>query len=181
MKLDHLVRPTSWKCWPIRLNCNGLLSFCSDKSRVNIFDLKSGSMYTRKYSVLNWAWLGTTWPVISLSPFLKEILIQTGCFRPSLIRLSGVPSASKDVQWVYQLNWGVFCALIRSIMDTIFTCFGLDYTWVLIAYLLDCAGISTSANDYYKNKALVDERIGHWNVNEKTRWRNWLCRFKVMK
>ncbi len=128
--LVHSVRPTSWKHWPMKLNSNGQLSFCVSKSWVKIFDLKSGSMYARKYSALNQAWLGMTWPVFSLAPFLKEILIQLGYFRPSLIRLSGVSSALKDIQWVYQVNWGVFCALTRSDIVTIFTFLVFYHAWV---------------------------------------------------
>jgi hypothetical protein len=52
-----------------------------------------------------------------------------------------MPSAPKDVQLVYQLNWGAFCTLMISDFVTIFTCLDLDHAWVLIAYLLlDCAG-----------------------------------------
>ncbi len=163
MSLVHLVRPVSWKHWPMMLNSNGLLPFCSTESWVKIFDLKSGSVYARKYSALNQAWLGATWPVISLAPFLKVILIQLGCFRPSLIRLSGVSSAPKDVQQVYQLKWGIFCALIRSDIVTIFTCLDLDHAWVLIAYLLDHAGISTSVNDYY-NSDVRSSRREVWSL-----------------
>ncbi len=95
----------------------------------------------RKYSAPNQAWLGMIRPVISLVPFLKEILIQSGCFRPSLIRLSGVPLAPKDIQRVYQLNWSKFYALIRSNIVTIFAFLDLYHAWVLIAYLLlDHAG-----------------------------------------
>ncbi len=118
--LVHSVRPTSWKHWPKRLNSNGPLSFCKSNSRVKIFDLKLGSVYARTYSTSNWAWLGTTWPVISLVPFLKETLIWLGCFKPSSISLSGVPLAPKDVQQVYQLNWDVFYALTRS--DIVMIC-----------------------------------------------------------
>ncbi len=121
MTLVHLVRPTSWKHWPMRLNSNGPSSFCVSNNQVKIFDLKLGSVYARKYSTLSQAWLGATWPVISLAPFSKEILIQSGYFRPSLITLSGVPSAPKDALQVYQLNWGVFWALTRSDILTIFT------------------------------------------------------------
>ncbi len=158
MMLVHSVRPTSWKHWPMRLNSNGPSSLCSAESQVKIFDLKSGSVYTRKYSVPNWAWLGATWPVNSLAPFLMNILIGPGCFRPSLIRLSGMPLALKDIQQVYQLNWGVFCTFIRSDIVTIFTCFDLDHTWVLISYLLDCARISTSVNDYYNSDVRSSKR-----------------------
>jgi hypothetical protein len=56
-----------------------------------------------------------------LGSFLKGVLIQLGCFKPSLIRLSGVPLTPKNVQHVYQLNWGVFCALTRSDILTIST------------------------------------------------------------
>jgi hypothetical protein len=48
------------------------------------------------------------------NPSLKEIYIQSGCFRPSLINLSDMPSAPKKVQQVYQLNWGFALALMRS-------------------------------------------------------------------
>jgi hypothetical protein len=44
----------------------------------------------------------------------------------------------------------------------------MDHAWVLIAYLLDHAGISTSANNYYKVMyALVEEQIGCWNILKK--------------
>ncbi len=117
-----------------------IVLFCIWKL-VKIFDLKLGSLCARKYSAPNWAWSGATWLVISLAPFSKEILIQTGCFRPSLIRLSGVPLAPKDVQQVNQLNWEVFGALTRSNIVKIFTFLDLDHAWVLIVYLpLDHAG-----------------------------------------
>ncbi len=140
MMLVHLVRPTPSKHWPMRLNSNGPLSICASKSWVKIFDLKSGSVYARKYSTPNQAWLGVKWLVNSLEVeslefFSNEILIQSGCFRPSSISLSGLPLAPKDVQLVYQLNWGVFCALIRSDIITIFTCLELDHLWVLVMYL----------------------------------------------
>ncbi len=54
-----------------------------------------------------------------------------------------VPSAPNDVQRVYQLNWGVFCALIRSDIVTILACLDLFHTWILVAYLLDRVGISS--------------------------------------
>ncbi len=167
--LVHLVRPTSWKHWPIRLNSVGPLSIWVSKSWVKIFDLKLGSMNTRMYSGPNHALSGATCLVISLAPFSKDILIQSCCFKPSLIRLSGVPLAPKEIQQVYQLNWGVCCALIRSRIVPILACLGLDHAWVLIVYLLDRAGISTSAKDYYNS----DKRssrwpwIGCWNVIKK--------------
>ncbi len=138
--LHFWCRPMPWKHWPMRLNSNGPLSFCTSNTQVKIFDLKLGSLYARKYSAPNQAWLGATWPVISLEFkflefFLKEILIQSDCFRPSLISLSGVPLAPKDIQQVYQLNWGVFCALSRYDIITICTCLDLDHAWILIAYL----------------------------------------------
>ncbi len=92
----------------------------------------------------------------------KGILKQSGCFKPSSIRLSGVPLAPKDVQQVYQLKWGVCCALIRFDIFTILASLGLDHTWVLIAYLLDHAGISTSSKDYYNSD---------WHSR---RWAAWL-------
>jgi hypothetical protein len=152
----------------MRLNSNGSSSFCSAKSQVKIFDLKSGSVYARKCSAPNQAWSGATWPVISLAPFSKEILTRSSCFRPSLIRLSGVPSAPKDIQQVYRLNWEVFCALIRSDIIAIFTCLDLDHAWVLITYLLDHAGISTSANDYYNIDVPSSKRVDRsWNMIKK--------------
>ncbi len=79
------------------------LSFRVSKSQVNIIDLKLRSVNARKeYSAPNCAWSGLTCPVISLAPFSKEILTQSGCFKPSLIRLYGIPLAPKDVQQVYQ-------------------------------------------------------------------------------
>ncbi len=66
MTLVHSVRPTPWKHWPIRLNSNRPSSFCASESWVEIFDLKLGSVYARKYSMPNQAWSGATWLVISL-------------------------------------------------------------------------------------------------------------------
>ncbi len=162
--LLHSVRPMSWKHWPIRLQSVGPSSFCVSESWVKIFDLKLGSVNARKYSDPNCAWLGATCPVISLAPSSKNILIQSDCFKPSSIRLFGVPSAPKEVQQVYQLSWGVPCALIRSDIVTILACLGLDHAWVLITYLLECAGISTSASakDYYNH------------VQRSSRWVDWL-------
>jgi hypothetical protein len=163
MMLVHLVRPTSWKHWPMSLNSNGPLTFWVSKSQINIFDWKSRSVYARKYSAPNQAWLGKTWPVISLTPFLKDILIRSRCFMPYLIRLSGVSLAPKDVQQVYQLKWGRFCALIRSDIVTIFTCLDLDHEWVLIAYLqLNCDGLLTSANNYYNSFGRSSRRAHRW-------------------
>ncbi len=143
MMFVHLVRLTSWKYWPIRLNSVRPLSFWISKSGVKIFYLKLGIVNARMYSAPNHAWSGVMCPVISLAPFATKFLIQSGCFKPSLMRLSGMPLAPKDVQQVYQLNWGVFCALMRSDIITILACLGMDHTWVLILYLLDCAGISS--------------------------------------
>jgi hypothetical protein len=92
------VRPTSWKHWPIRLNSIGLSSFLASESKVKIFTLKSGSMNVRNYLGPNHAWSGTRCCVMSSNPFLKEILIQSGCFRPSLINMSDMrllPRSSK--------------------------------------------------------------------------------------
>jgi hypothetical protein len=43
----------------------------------------------------------------TFDPFSKEILVQSGCFRPSLINLSDMPTVPREVQQVYQLNLGV--------------------------------------------------------------------------
>ncbi len=51
-----------------------------------------------------------------------------------------------SIQQVYQLNWGVFCALMGCNIVTIFVCLDLYYAWILIVSLLARAGISTSAN-----------------------------------
>jgi hypothetical protein len=64
-------------------------------------------MNAGKYLGPNHAWSSTICPVMSFDPFLKEILIQAGCFRPSLINLSDLPLAPREVQHVYQFNWGV--------------------------------------------------------------------------
>ncbi len=182
MMLVHSVRSTSSKHWPIRLNSNGPLSFWSGKSRVKIFDLKSGSLYAWRFSAPNWAWSGVMWPAISLALFLKEILIRSSYFRPSLIRLSGMPSASKDIQQVYQLNWGLFCTLIRSDMVMILICLGMDHAWVLIANFLDCAGISPQQRTIViVTNTPVDERISCWNIVEKSICRSWVCCCKVRK
>ncbi len=135
--LTHQVK----QCWTIVL--------------LSIFDLKSGSVNGRKYSGLNHAWSGAMCRVISLVPFSKESLIQSGCFRPSSMRFSGMPSAPKDVQQVYQLNWGVFCSLIRSDIIRILACLDLSHACNLVAYLLDCAGISPQQKT---------KRIGCWDV-----------------
>ncbi len=95
------------------------------ESQVKIFDLKLGSMNVRKYSGQNCDWSGKACPVISLAHFSKEILIQSGCFKSSLIKLSDVPSAPKEVQRVYQLNSGVCFALIRSDIVMILASLGL--------------------------------------------------------
>jgi hypothetical protein len=164
MTFVHLVRPTPWKHRPIRLNSAGPLPFWVSKRGVKIFDLKLGSVNARKYSALNWAWSGV-WPVFSLAPFLKEILIQLDCFKPFLIRLSGMPLAPKDIQQVYQLNWGVFCTLIRSDIVTILACLDLFHAWILIVYLVDHAGISPQQRTIIiVTNAPVDEQIGHWKV-----------------
>jgi hypothetical protein len=42
------------------VECNGPSAFCTFDNRVKIFDLKLGSVYARKYSVPNRAWLGAT-------------------------------------------------------------------------------------------------------------------------
>ncbi len=97
-----------------QFNSIGPSSFWASKSGVKIFNLKSGTVNMRKYLAPNCPWSGVMCPVISLAPFLKEILIRSGCFKPSLIRLSGVSLAPKDLQQVYQLNWGVFCAFVLS-------------------------------------------------------------------
>ncbi len=119
--LLHLVRPTSWKHWPMRLNTVG-----------------PSSVSRMKYLGSNRAWLGTTCLVISrrpcsvltiwhfkrlyvyslvsldcIDPSSKETLIQWGCSKSSLINLSGMPSAPREVLWVYQANWGVAWAFIR--------------------------------------------------------------------
>ncbi len=152
----HLVRPTSWKHQPIILNSNGPLSFCSCKGQVKVFDLKSGSVYARKYSAPNLAWLDAALTCNLLNSFLEGNLDTIGLFQAFFDQI--VPLAPKDFQRVYQLNWGVFCTLIRSDIVMFFTCFALNYVWVLIAYLLDCAGIWTSANDDYYS----DERSSRW-------------------
>ncbi len=132
---------------------------------VKIFELKLGSVNAR---TPNHAWSGAMCPVVSLAPFLKQILMWSGCFRPSSIRLSGMPSAPKEVQWVYQLNWGVFCALIRSDIVTILACFDLLHAWMLIACLLDCAGISPQQRTVIiVMDAPVDEQISHWTLIKK--------------
>ncbi len=120
----------SWKHWPIRLNSVGPSSFLASESQVKILNLKSWSMNTRKYLGLNHAWLGATCPVMSFIPFSKVILIWSGCFKPSLINLSGMPSAPKEVQQMYQLNWGVCWALIRTAWcKLIIHCTVQSYFW----------------------------------------------------
>ncbi len=168
MTLVHSVRPTPWKHWPMRLNSNGPLVFCASDSRVKIFDLKSGSVYTRKYSAPNKAWSGTTWPVISLEFeslefFSKEILIWSGCFKPSLISLFGVPSAPKDDQQVYQLNWGVFCALTRSDIITICTFLSCIMRWFDHVSTTSSCWKSIVANDYY-NSEIRSSRRADWGL-----------------
>ncbi len=125
MTLVHLVRPTSQKHWPKRLNSNGSLSFCVSDSQGKIFGLKLESLYAKRNSAPNQAWLSATWPVITLAPFSKETLIWLDYFRPSLISLSGMQSAPKDIQGVYQLNWGKFWASTISDIVTIFTLLAL--------------------------------------------------------
>jgi hypothetical protein len=76
--------------------------------------------------------------------------------------------APKDIQQVYQLNWGVFCALTRSDIVRILAYLGLDHMWVLIVYLLDRAGISSQQRAIIiVTDTTVDEWIGHWNMIEK--------------
>jgi hypothetical protein len=70
---------------------------------------------------------------------------------------------------VYQLNWGVFFTfIIRSDIITILACLDLFYAWILIAYLLDRAGILPQQRTIIiVTNSPVDERIGHWNVVNK--------------
>ncbi len=174
-----IYRPTSWKHSTISLSSVGPLSFWVSKSRVKTFDLKSGSVNVRKYSAPNRAWSGAMCPVIFLALFLEKIFIRWGCFKPSLIRLSGMPSAPKVFERMYQLNWGVFCALMRSDTVTILACLGLDHVWVLIVYLLDHAGISPQWRTIIiVMNAPVDERIGCWSII-KSNIRSWVCYCKV--
>ncbi len=99
----------------------------------------------------------------SLEFFLKEILIQSSCFKPSLISLSGVPLAPKDVQQVYQLNWGVFCALTRSDIVTICTFCLVQHVDLITYLLLARAGNQLQQTTIIIVKyALVEERIGGW-------------------
>ncbi len=128
--LVHSVSSTSWKWkhWPIRLSSVGPSSFLALESWVMIFNLKSRSVNTRKYLSPNHAWSGTVCPVWSFAPFSKEIMIWLGCFKPSLINLSGMPLAPREVQQVYQLNWGVTWAL--RISDIVLWK-GLDHVWLL--------------------------------------------------
>ncbi len=46
------------------------------------------------------------------------------------------------------MNWGVFCALIRSDIVTTLAYLDLKHVWIFIASLLDHAGISISAMGY---------------------------------
>jgi hypothetical protein len=79
-----------------------------------------------------------------------------------------MPLAPKDVQQVYQINWGVFCVLMRSDIITILACLGMDHAWVLIVYLLDHAGISfQQRTNIIVMNAPVDKQIGHWNMIKK--------------
>jgi hypothetical protein len=79
-----------------------------------------------------------------------------------LTRLSGVLLAPKDIQQVYQLNWGVFCTLTRSDIVRICTFLDLDHAWVLIVYLLlDHARLSASASNYY-NSVEHSSRRADW-------------------
>ncbi len=160
MTFVHLVRPTSWKYWTIRLNSVEPASFWVSKS------WKLRSVNARKYSGPNRAWSGVACPVIFLAPFSKEILIWSGCFKPYLIRLTGAPLAPKDVQQVYQLNRGVFCAWMRSDIVTILACIGLDHMQVLIAYLLDHTGIVSPQQRaiIIVTSTPIDEQISCWNV-----------------
>ncbi len=78
-------------------------------SNINYATMAPGSLFVvpvnaRVYPV---GVTAATWSR-TLAPFLEEILIRLGCFKPSPIRLSEVPSTPKDVQQVYQLNWGKF-------------------------------------------------------------------------
>jgi hypothetical protein len=96
-----------------------------------------------------------------------------GCFRPSLISLSGTPSAPKEVQQVYQLNWGLFCTSTRSDIVTICTCLDLDQD------LLDRAGISTLANNYYNSEVRSSRRADQGlEYKLKARYRSWVCCFE---
>ena len=123
-------------------------SFLSSECWVKIFDKKAGSMNTRKFLGPNCAWLGVTCPVMSFNPFSKEILIRSGSFRHSLNNLSGLPSAPREVQRVYQLNWGVTWALMRS---NIVRKKGCLHVWVLMLGLLDHAGLQMPVQDYYNS------------------------------
>ncbi len=139
------------------------LSFCKSNSWVKIFDLKSGSVYARKYSAPNQARSDVTWPVISLVPFSKETLIQLNYFRPSLINLSGMPSAPNDVHQVYQLNWGVFCTLTRSDIITICSFLSCKMRWSDHVSTTSSCWKSIAVNDYY-NSEVRSSRRADWGL-----------------
>ncbi len=69
---------------------------------------------------------------------------------------------------MYQLNWGVFCPLIRSDIVRILACLGLFHTRILIAYLLYHAGILPQQKTIIiVMNAPVDEWIGSLNMVKK--------------
>ncbi len=164
--LVHSVRPKSWKHWPIRLNSVWPSCLLASESQVKIFNLKSGIMNARKYLGPNRAWLGTTCPVISFVPFSKAILVESGCFMPSLIYLSDTPLAPKEVQQLYQLNWGVCLALMRSDIIRFLVVF-MCGSWLRLldrAELSDLSkGLDMPAKGYY-NIDLHTSREADWSL-----------------
>ncbi len=84
--LTHQVE----QCWTVVL-------LCIQKSSQNLL-LEIGESEREKVLRSKRAWKGAMCPVISLVPFSKLNLLQLGCFMPSLINLSGMPLAPKEVQ-----------------------------------------------------------------------------------
>ncbi len=96
-----------------------------------------------------------------LGSFLEGNLDTIGLFQTLFNQIVWCAIGTQRHPKSNRLNWSVFCTLIRSDIVRIFTCLDLDHMWVLIAYLLDCAGILTSANKYY-NSDLCSSRRADW-------------------
>ncbi len=82
-----------------------------------------------------------------------------------------MPSASKDAHQVYQLNWGVFCALIR-----IWHCHDLGLSWLITCMDLyhvstrPCWNINLSKGLWYASKRAIIIVI--WLSSRRANW--WL-------
>ncbi len=133
--LVHSVRPTPWKDWPIRLNSVELSSFLDSEDQVKIFNLKSRSVNARKYLGPNCAWLGVMCPLISFVPFLDTSRLFHAFFNKLVRHAISTKRSPASVP----IELGCLLSL-----DEILHCqnLGCLHAWVLIASLLDHAGLS---------------------------------------